>query len=51
MDCLLANVIDRLEDYYKKSNISIDDKRTSIVVQNPKASTESLLNSNQSFCC
>ncbi len=51
MDYLLANIIDRLEDYYKKSNISIDDKRTSIVVQNPKASTESLLNSNKSSCC
>ena len=52
MDFLLANIIDRLEDYHKKANIPMDDnKRTSIVIQNPSLSTESLLNSKKSFCC
>jgi small GTP-binding protein len=52
MDYLLANIIDRLEEYHKKANIPIDDnKRTSIVVQNPSLSTESLLNNKKSFCC
>ena len=52
MDFLLANIIDRLEDYHKKANIPIDNnKRTSIVIQNPSASSESLLNSNKNFCC
>ena len=52
MDYLLANIIDRLEEYHKKANIPIDDnKRTSIVVQHPSSSTESLLNSKKSFCC
>ena len=51
MDYLLANIIDRLEEYYKNANIPIDDKRTSIVVQNPSGSTESLLNSKKSTCC
>ena len=52
MDYLLANIIDRIEEYHKKTNIPIDDnKRTSIVVQHPSLSTESLLNSKKSFCC
>ena len=52
MDYLLANIIDRIEEYHKKANIPIDDnKRTSIVVQHPSLSTESLLNSKKSFCC
>ena len=52
MDILLGNVIDRLEEYHKKENIPIDnDKRTSIVIQNPSLSSESLLNSNKNFCC
>jgi len=52
MDFLLANIIDRLEDYHKKANIPIDNnKRTSIVIQNPSLSSESLLNSNRNFCC
>ena len=52
MDFLLSNVIDRLEEYYKKNNIPIDDnKRTSIVIQKPSSSTESLLGSKKSFCC
>ena len=51
MDYLLANIIDRLEEYYKNANIPIDDKRTSIVVQNSSESTESLLNSKKSTCC
>ena len=52
MDFLLANIIDRLEDYHKKANIPIDNnQRTSIVIQNPSASSESLLNSNKNFCC
>jgi len=52
MDLLLANVIDKLEDYHKKANIPIDNnKRTSIVIQNPSLSSESLLNSNKNFCC
>ena len=51
MDYLLANIIDRLEEYYKNANIPIDDKRTSIVVQNPSESIESLLNSKKSTCC
>ena len=52
MDFLLANIIDRLEDYHKKANIPIDNnKRTSIVIQNPSASSESLLNSNKNFYC
>ena len=49
---LLANVIDRLEEYHKKENIPIDNnKRTSIVIQNPSLSSESMLNSNKTFCC
>ena len=49
---LLANIIDRLEEYHKKANIPIDDnKRTSIVNQNVSLSTESLLNNKKSFCC
>ena len=52
MDILLGNVIDRLEEYHKKENSPIDnDKRTSIVIQNPSLSSESLLNSNKNFCC
>jgi len=52
MDHLLSNIIDRLEEYHKKNNLPMDDnKRTSIVVQNPSTSTESLLNSKKSFCC
>jgi small GTP-binding protein len=52
MDYLLANIIDRLEEYHKKANIPIDDnKRTSIVIQKPSESTESLLNNKKSFCC
>ena len=52
MDYLLANIIDRLEEYHKKENIPIDDnKRTSIVIQNPSLSTESLLSNKKSFCC
>ena len=52
MDHLLSNIIDRLEEYHKKNNLPMDDnKRTSIVIQNPSTSTESLLNSNKSFCC
>ena len=52
MDYLLSNVIDRLEEYHKKSNIPIDDnKRTSIVIQNASLSSESLLNSKKTFCC
>ena len=52
MDFLLANIIDRLEEYHKKANIPIDNnKRTSIVIQNPSLSSESLLNSNRNFCC
>ena len=52
MDYLLANIIDRLEEYHKKANIPIDDnKRTSIVNQNVSLSTESLLNNKKSFCC
>ena len=52
MDFLLANVIDRLEEYHKKANIPIDnDKRTSIVIQNPSLSSESLLNQNKNLCC
>ena len=52
MDFLLANIIDRLEDYHKKNNIPIDNnKRTSIVIQNPSLSSESLLNSNRNLCC
>ena len=52
MDYLLANIIDRLEEYHKKANMPMDDnKRTSIVIQKPSVSTESLLNSKKSFCC
>ena len=52
MDYLLSNIIDRLEEYHKKNNLPMDDnKRTSIVIQNPSTSTESLLNSKKSFCC
>ena len=52
MDFLLANIIDRLEDYHKKANIPIDNnKRTSIVIQNPSLTSESLLSSNNKFCC
>ena len=52
MDFLLGNIIDRLEEYHKKENIPIDNnKRTSIVIQNPSLSSESLLNSNKKFCC
>ena len=52
MDYLLANIIDRLEEYHKKANIPIDDNnRTSIVNQNVSLSTESLLSNKKSFCC
>ena len=52
MDFLLANIIDRLEEYHKKENIPIDgDKRTSIVIQNANLTSESLLSSNRNFCC
>ena len=50
MDFLLANIIDRLEDYHKKANIPIDNnKRTSIVIQAEVKSNHSLLNSRN--CC
>ena len=52
MDFLLANIIDRLEEYHKKANIPIDNNKiTSIVIQNPSLSSESLLNSNRNLCC
>ena len=52
MDNLLSNIIDRLEEYHKKNNLPMDDnKRTSIAIQNPSTSTESLLNSKKTFCC
>ena len=52
MDYLLANIIDRLEEYHKKANIPIDNnKRTSIVIQKPNPSTESLLSSKKALCC
>ena len=51
MDYLLAHIIDRLEEHYKNANIPIEDNRTSIVIQNPSESTESLLNSKKSTCC
>ena len=52
MDYLLANIIDRLEEYHKKANLPLDDnKRTSIVIQKPSLSTESLLGSKKSYCC
>ena len=52
MDHLLSNIIDRLEEYHKKNNLPMDDnKRTSIAIQNPSTSTESLLNSKKTFCC
>ena len=52
MDYLLANIIDRLEEYHKKNNIPLDgNKRTSIVIQKPTVSTESLLSNKKSFCC
>ena len=51
MDYLLANIIDRLEEYHKKENIPIDNKRTSIAIQKPSVSTESLLSSKKNFCC
>ena len=52
MDFLLANIIDRLEEYHKKTNIPFDnDKRTSIVIQNTTPSTESLLSNKKSLCC
>ena len=52
MDFLLSVVIDKLEEYHKINNIPIDEnKRTTIVMQNPSDSTESLLGDNKSFCC
>ena len=52
MDYLLANIIDRLEEYHKKANIPIDNNnRTSIAIQNQSLSNESLLSSKKSFCC
>ena len=52
MDFLLANVIDRLEEYHKKENITIyNNKRTIIVIQNPSLTSESLLNTNRNFYC
>ena len=52
MDHLLSNIIDRLEEYHKRNNLPMDDnKRTSIVIQKPSTSTESLLNSKKSICC
>ena len=51
MDCLLANIIERLEEYYQIQNIPIDDKRTSITIQNNMASIESVVDSNKSSCC
>ena len=53
MDYLLSYIIDKIEEISKNNNDYIDDdnKRTSIVIQNPSASSESLLNSNKNFCC
>ena len=53
MDFLLANIIDRIEEYHQNKNIPLgeDNKRTSIVIQKPSPSTESLLGSKKSFCC
>ena len=50
MDYLIKTIIDRLEEYSKKTNKPINnDNRTSIVIEQPKKSNESLLKSNK--CC
>jgi small GTP-binding protein len=50
MDYLIKTIIDRLEEYSKKTNKPINnDNRTSIVIEQPKKSNESLLKMNK--CC
>lgn len=50
MDDFLKNIIDRLEEFNKKKNIDLDNrKNTSIVVQKLAPSTESLL--KKKSCC
>jgi small GTP-binding protein len=51
MDLLLTHVIDKLEEHVKNNNINLDEKRTSIVVQNKVMDNELLLNQKKSFCC
>jgi small GTP-binding protein len=52
MDYLLSIIIDKIEDYSKNNNNSPfdDDKRTSIVIQNPNAATQLML-AKRNTCC
>ena len=52
MDYLLSVIIDKIEDYSKNNNNSPfdDDKRTSIVIQNPNAATQLML-AKRKVCC
>ncbi len=52
MDYLLSTIIDRMEEYSKKNNTPNveDEKRTSIVIQNPSANTRIML-SKKKYCC
>ena len=52
MDYLLSVIIDKIEDYSKNNNNSPfdDDKRTSIVIQNPNAATQLML-AKRNTCC
>ena len=52
MDYLLSVIIDKIEEYSKNNNNSPfdDDKRTSIVIQNPNAATQLML-AKRNTCC
>ena len=52
MDYLLSYIIDKIEDVSKNNNDYIDDdnKRTSIVIQNPNATTQLMLAKRKNCC-
>ena len=53
MDYLLTNIIDRLEDYYKKTNVNLDENKrnTSIVEQNAVLGNDLIQGSGNKFGC
>lgn len=52
MDYFLSYIIEKLEKFYDKSGISMDEeaKRTTIVLQNPTVSNESLIPQKKECC-
>ena len=52
MDYLLSAIIDRMDEYHKKNDTNVVDneRKTSIVIQNPLATTKMML-AKKKICC